>query len=295
MVDYDLHIHSCFSDGVFEPEEIFDIAKKNGLKGLAITDHDTINALPLCEQLSIKYSLNFIPGIELSTEYNNMEIHILGYYLDYNNKELTSILEGMRLDRINRIKKMLLKLNTLGYDISLSDICNEPGADLYGNAIGRPHVARALIKKGYFRNMSEVFNSLLGDGKPAFVDRFKLNTVEGINLIKKYNGIPVLAHAGLIKIGEKQLDDLIKIFSNNGLMGLEIYHSEHREYISYYLTKLANKYKLLVTGGSDFHSPGSPNSSSKEISIGYRGVPELEVNRMKSFINKLREEKNGTI
>lgn len=290
LIDYDLHIHSVYSDGVLEPEEIFKTAKQNGLKGLSITDHDTTKGLKLCEQLGIKYGLDFIPGIELSTEYNNMEIHVLGYCIDYNNEELTKILESIRIERISRMEKMLLKLKDLGYEISLMDIYNESEQDITGSSLGRPHLARALIRKGYFKNINEVFNTLLGDGKPAFVDRFKLNTIEGINLIKRFNGIPVLAHGGLIKVDEKQLENLVKEFSNHGLMGLEIYHSEHREFMAYYLTKLANKYKLLVSGGSDFHSPGSCNNSSKEISIGYRGVPSIEVSRMMSLIKKLREE-----
>lgn len=281
MIDYDMHIHSCFSDGVLEPEEILLRASNYGLKGLAVTDHDTINALKQCEQLSHKYALDFIPGIELSTEYNEMEIHILGYYIDYEDAELVSILNNIREERIKRIKKMIINLNKMGYEVSLEDVYDEVSQKLSGNAIGRPHLARALLNKGYFKTMNEVFNKLLGNGKPAYVERYKLEAIDGIKLIRRFNGIPVLAHPGLIKVNQKQLEEMVRVFTDNGLMGLEIYHTEHREFTSLFLSKLARKYKLNVTGGSDFHASSSLSGNSKEIFIGYRGVPAIEVARLK--------------
>lgn len=278
MIDYDMHIHTIASDGVLKPEEIFKIASEKGLKGLAITDHDTVEAIEDCLSLREKYDLDFIPGIELSTDYNGAEIHILGYYLDYTNKELLELLKSFQIERLLRIHKMLEKLNKLGYKITFEEIQLESEKTSENNSIGRPHLARALIKKGYFRNINDVFEKLLGNGKPGYVERFKYQTEEGIKTLRKFGGIPVFAHPGLTKLEYSKLDKLIKEFVSFGLQGIEVYHTDHTNETSYMLAKLANKYDLLVTGGSDYHAP----SANREFSIGSKGVMEIDINRLKS-------------
>lgn len=293
MIDYDLHIHSTYSDGVYTPEEIFKAAKEQKLKGLAITDHDTVNGLQEGEMLSQKYEIAFIPGIELSTEYDHREIHLLGYGFDYKNLELGKFLSTIRDERLMRVNKMIDRLRELGYELSFSDLNPSQTQMAEGEgannvqAIGRPHVARALIDKGYFKSMNEVFSQLLGDGKPAFVDRAKLNTIDGIKWIRQYGGVPVLAHPGLIHVTDQQLTRYMEAFVQNGLMGLEVYHSEHPEYKAYAMTKLARRYQLLVTGGSDFHAPGAHGRNASEHYIGYRGVPQMEADRLTSLIPDL--------
>lgn len=283
MIDYDLHIHTNASDGVLSPEEIFKIASEKGLKGLSVTDHDTVEAIGLCEKLSGLYNLDFIPGIELSTEYKELEIHMLGYYFDYKNIELLKLLNVFRAERLDRIHKMIKRVNELGFKIETEEVLENSSENSQSNSIGRPHLARSLIKKGYFKNMNDVFDKLLGDGKPGYVERFKYNTLEGIETIKKFGGVPVLAHPGLIKIEQSKLDKLISGFIDHGLLGIEVYHTDHTNETSYMLAKIANKYGLLITGGSDYHAP----SSSRELSIGSRGIMAHEIGKLKKAAFKI--------
>jgi 3',5'-nucleoside bisphosphate phosphatase len=279
MIDYDLHIHSTYSDGVLTPRELFENAKQFGLKGLAITDHDTVDAIPDCKQLllSDEFNLDFIPGIELSTEYLGQEIHILGYYIDSDNIELLKILNSFKTERYNRMIKMIARMVDLGYQINLEEVLETSGGGQY--SLGRPHIARTLINKGYFKNMSEVFDKLLSIGKPGYIERFKVSTVEGIQLIKNFNGIPVLAHPGLIKSNYFKLEDLIQELKNNGLMGIEVFHTDHTIETSLALTRIAGKYSLLTTGGSDFHAP----NSGRNTKIGSKGVTIHDVLKMKKI------------
>lgn len=274
MIDYDLHIHTTASDGVLSPEEVFQIAAETNLKGISITDHDTVEALGQCEELGRLYNIDFIPGIELSTEFKELEIHMLGYYLDFRNRELLELLSVFREERLNRALKMIKKVNSLGYDIDIDEIVDNTNDK---NSIGRPHLARALIKKGYFKNMNEVFDKLLGNGKPGFVERFKYDSIDAIKSICKFGGVPILAHPGLIKLEPSKLDLLIEEFVKNGLQGLEVYHTDHTIETSYILTKIANKHKLLVTGGSDYHAP----SSNRILAIGSKGVTVVDIERLK--------------
>jgi 3',5'-nucleoside bisphosphate phosphatase len=289
MIDYDLHIHTNSSDGVLKPEEIFKIASDIGLRGIAITDHDTVGAISLCEELSDKYNIDFIPGIELSSEYNESEIHLLGYYLDYRNPELLKLLNNFQVERLSRINKMIDKACGLGYKVTIEEIIGNQSdgdeAGIYINSIGRPHLARALINKGYFKNMNDAFDKFLGNGKPGYVERLKFQAEEGIKTIRRFGGIPVLAHPGLIKLSSSKLEILIQEFIDYGLMGIEVYHTDHTMETSYMLAKIANKYNLLITGGSDYHAP----STNRELSIGSKGVMNADIQKLKEaakLINK---------
>lgn len=277
MIDYDMHIHTVASDGVLTPEEVFEIAKQKGLKGLSITDHDTVKALEICESLAVTYNLDFIPGIELSTEYKGQEIHILGYYVDYENEEFKTILNNFQTERVDRIHKMLKRVNELGFKVTFEDIIEEAGNEALNSSFGRPHLARVLIKKGYFKSMNEVFDNLLGNGKPGCVERFKYDTLEGIKMIATFGGIPIIAHPGLLKMEYSKLELLIGSFVEVGLKGIEVYHTDHPEEISYMLTKIANKYRILKTGGSDYHGP----SPARQLSIGAKGVTQFDVEKLK--------------
>lgn len=242
---FDFHVHTDHSDGVFSPEKIVELAVEQNLNGIAITDHDTISAIQLAKNHSKRYN-NFvvIPGIEISSIYNNEEVHILGYFIDYNNKDLIKVTNELKLSRLSRGLKMINKINELGLELSIEDVKEQSG-DKY---IGRPHIARAMIKKGYISNIQEAFEKFLDRGKPAYVERYKITINETISLIHKSNGFAILAHPGLLK--DK---NIINYCIDSGIDGIECIHSKHDETIVEYLTQIANDNNLLITGGSDYH------------------------------------------
>ena len=278
LIDYDLHIHSNFSDGVLTPLEIFKRAIAKKLKGIAITDHDTVQAISSAIKLSHTYEIDFIPGIELSTSYNDLEVHILGYYIDHENTTLLKILNKLKDKRFERLIKMLEKINKLGYSITIEELLIIVGASSDLNSMGRPHLARALVSKGYFKNIQEVFIKLLSNGMPGYVERIKFKTRDGIELIKKFGGVPVIAHPGLIKMTKAKLENLIEDLTLSGLMGIEVYHTDQTTPTSSYLTKLAYKHDLLITGGSDFHA----ESAQRTLCIGSRGVLTYDILKLKA-------------
>lgn len=249
MIDYDLHIHTTASDGLFSPEGVLKTAANKGLRGIAVTDHDTIGALAECEHMAYRYNVDFITGIEISTDYMNYEIHILGYFIDYTDRLLLRFLDWMQQTREDRNRKMVELLQRQGYDICYEEIANMKKDN---KSIGRPHIARSLIEKGYFQNMSEVFNKLLGAGKTAYVSREKISIRKAADVISGAKGIPVVAHP-LIDNRFNDIESFIKICIESGIKGIEVFHSLHSKEQEHYLYNLADKYKLGITGGSDCH------------------------------------------
>jgi 3',5'-nucleoside bisphosphate phosphatase len=282
LVDYDLHIHSNFSDGILTPLEIIKKAVVKKLKGIAITDHDSVDAISSAIKLSYNYEIDFIPGIELSTSYYENEVHILGYYIDYENPELLKMLHKLKTERFERLIKMIKKINILGYDLTIEELLEilGPASDL--NSLGRPHLARALVYKGYFKNIQDVFIKLLSNGMPGYVERLKFKTQDGIALIKKFGGVPVIAHPGLIKTTTTRLENIIDDLVLNGLSGIEVYHTDQSIETSSYLTKLAYKNDLIITGGSDFHA----ESTQRTLYIGAKGVPAINVMKLKEIAGR---------
>ncbi|QXM06084.1 PHP domain-containing protein [Crassaminicella indica] len=241
----DMHVHTSASDGIFSPAEIVGWAKKLGLKGVAITDHDTVDGIKEAVKASEKYDdFLVIPGIEFSTLYNKVEIHILGYFIDYKHPDMIRITEKIKNYRSKRAALIINKLIKLDYDLNVSEV----KALSKEGAIGRPHIARLLVKKGYVSSVQEAFEKLLQKGKPAYVERFKLTVDEAIHIIKKSKGIPVLAHPGLIAAGV-DIEQIIQ----KGIKGIEVYHSKHSKVHNKIYLELAKKYNLFVTGGSDYH------------------------------------------
>lgn len=242
---FDLHVHTTHSDGTFTPKEIVDLARKIKLSGIAITDHDTTSGL----EIALKYSKSFndltiIPGIELSCVHENEEVHILGYYINYNDSNLINTTNKIKKSRVERGLKIIEKLNQLGLDININDVNKFTN----NNFVGRPHVARALISRGYVSNMEEAFEKYIKLGAPAYVERYKISIKETINLIKSIGGIPILAHPGLIKNKK-----ILKYCLNKGIKGLEAIHPKHSKEDVHYLIEFAKRNNLLITGGSDFH------------------------------------------
>lgn len=244
----DLHIHTTASDGRLSPESVLAEAIQAGLSHIAITDHDTVDGLLQLyeDEENIPSNIRVIPGIEFSTELPKNEIHILGYYIDIYNTQLRDQLKSLVANRHQRTKQMIIKLNQLGYAIDYLHVLQ---LAKQVTSIGRPHLAEALVQKGYFGTVSDAFNVLLDKSGPAYVPHYKMTPAQVIALIKAAGGIPVLAHPGLV--GD---DNIILDVINAGVLGLEVYHPTHNEIqIKTYLT-LANQYQLAITGGSDFHA-----------------------------------------
>lgn len=272
-----MHIHTTASDGLWEPEKIISTAKKLGLKGIAITDHDTIAALDICNTLTQKYDIRLIPGIELSTDNNEFEIHILGYFVDYKNVELLKFLSDMQQNRINRAASIVNKLKAMGLDINMNEVNNEAGCD--AKSIGRPHIARVLVKKGYFRDTGEVFKNLINSGKPAYVKKQNVSIQAAASIIKKAGGIPVFAHpftdTGLQR--GYDFECFINKIVQYGIMGIEVFHTMHSRDDEKYLMKIEKNFNLVVTGGSDFHG----TAHSEVPCLGLKGISEAEFLKLK--------------
>lgn len=247
----DLHVHTTASDGLLSPHDVVRRAVALGLSALAITDHDTLEGIPEALKAAEKEYVEVIPGVEFSSEYDNQEIHILGFYIDHNDARVTGLLAKLHESRFKRAEKMVERLNSLGYGLEWADVM----AHAADAAPGRPHVARALVSKGYFTNTTAVFDTLLGYKMPGYVERYKLTPQEAIAAIRKSGGIAAWAHPGLTG-NEKLLPDFIR----SGLQGLEVYHPDHNPSLTVYYRQLALENRLFICGGSDFHGPDAGHS-----------------------------------
>lgn len=240
----DLHTHSTFSDGRYTPTQLVEEAIAKGISVLSITDHDSWNGINEAFTAASGHNITIIPGVELGTQVNGESVHILAYHIDTNNKALQDKMDEMRHGREKRLYKILEKLDNLGYHIEVE------ACDPKNRAVGRPHVAKALVTKGYFNTVQEVFDALLRNGGPAYVPQPKLSPEEAVELIHNAGGIAVLAHPSELSDGE--LPE--KLIQTIPFDGIEVYHpssAEKNEFAKW--LKLAEKYGLLVGGGSDFH------------------------------------------
>jgi hypothetical protein len=263
----DLHVHTNESDGTSSPEKLVQQAIRAGLSGVAIVDHDTVNALPRAISAAQSSSLTIIPGIELTAQYENQEIHILGYFIDYLNAQLLEKLILVRQNRVERVKKIVFHLKELGVNLDPQVVF-----DIAGNAsVGRMHLARALLKEGLVSSTSEAFQKYIGDKSPAYVLGFKLTPREAFQLIKDAGGVPVLAHPYIIRN-----DNLITQFAKEGLIGLEVYYPEHSQSMINFYLGLAKELGLLVTGGSDFHGSAKPDVSLGKAKVPWELVQKLQ-------------------
>ncbi len=260
MIDdwIDLHVHTYYSDGMLSPEEVVTAAKKAGLKAVGIVDHDTVNGLDEAEKEGEKQNLIIVPGTELSSQYKGMDIHILGYYFDRDNKDIKDYLEKFQHERFIRAEKMVSNLNKIGVKISIDDVIDKAK----GENIGRPHIADVLLEKGYVETFQEAFYRYIGYGSDSYVEKFKITPHDAIRLISRANGLSFLAHPG-----PSISDNMIMEFAKAGLDGIEIVHPRHSESRTAHLQKLARKMDLLVCGGSDCHGRNG------EITIGQYTIP----------------------
>lgn len=251
LIKIDMHSHSLASDGRFTPIEAVEKAKANNVELYALTDHDTVSGLESAILRAKELNLNFIPGIELSTEYNGESIHVLGYFRDdsFKDPSLISFLDNIKERRIKRAYEIVDRLKS--YHNIIIDINKvlENGED----TIARPHIAKAIIDAGYDYTMDYIFNNFIGNGCPAYIPSSKVLTKEGIDLLKKYNCLVVLAHPILIKKND------FKEVSSLGFDGIEGIYYQNSEKQTNDLIEFADTNNLLITAGSDCH--GIPNDT----------------------------------
>lgn len=261
----DLHSHTNASDGTYNPTEIVDYAHKKQLSALSITDHDTIDALKIAKKHAKQYTeLEIISGIELSTHSDicTSDIHILGYYINENDTTLLEELKILINSREIRNNKMIEKLRQGGITITIEDVY----ATSDDGVITRAHFGKALMNLGYVKRMSQAFEKYIGNGCPYHVPREKVTQKMAIEMILANGGVPVLAHPVLYKLSLKELDKLLEELKSFGLLGIEGIYTTYRKHETQYIQKLAEKYNLLVTGGSDFHGDNKPGI---DLAIGF--------------------------
>lgn len=253
----DLHVHSHVSDGTLSPTEVVIHAKEKGLHAIALTDHDTVDGLDEAIEAGALYLVEVIAGIELSAEFTDMDLHFLGYCIDYKNKDFLSKLRPLRDSRQIRNANMLTKLNELGFKISISED---------SNVTTRAHFGKALYEEGYVSSIKEAFDLYLSPGKPGYLKRKTPTPRECIDLIHSAGGIAILAHPTLYGLDMAALEKLVGTLAGYGLDGIEAIYPLHTPEEEAYLTDISRKYNLIISGGSDFHGSNKPGL---EIATGY--------------------------
>jgi predicted metal-dependent phosphoesterase TrpH len=258
----DLHIHTTASDGRLTPEEVVQRSAELGLIYIAITDHDTVSGIERAMRACAAFpALTVIPGLEINTDTQTGEVHILGYCIDYNNKELKSSLSRLRRSRETRARKIVANLSELGIDISWDRVMELAG----GGSVGRPHIAQAMFEGGYIPSLQEAFIKYIGRHGPAYAERERLSPREAVKLVIMAGGLPALSHPEDIE----ELDVVLAELKDEGLIGSETYYNGYHRKTIDRLAKMAEKYGLIPTGGSDFHGLGS----SHETPLGGVDVP----------------------
>lgn len=282
----DLHTHTTASDGTLSPKELVELAKRCGLSGIAITDHDTIDGLEEGLATGKRTGIEVMTGVEISAEPEKGTLHILGYGIDHKNPKLNKVLGDLIKSRNNRNERIITKLKEQGIDINIGEVESVAG----GEVIGRPHFAKIMINKGYARNTKEVFDVYLGRGGKCYLDKERLTLQKSVELIKESGGVPVLAHPSTLGIkDESELRKALKKMRDIGIEGIEAYYSEHSTKQTSFLLAAAEDMGMLITGGSDFHGENKPNTAlgtgKKGLKIPYKCFQDLK--------NRLTNQRQG--
>lgn len=266
---FDLHLHSTASDGRLSPEDVVRTAAQLGLAVISITDHDSVDGIAAALKAAESYPpLRVVPGVECSTDVPRGEVHILGYFIDYTNPELVIKLAGFRNSRKVRAQKMIEKLAAMGISIQWNRVQDIAGA----GSVGRPHIAQAMMEKGYVPSLKEAFNQYIGREAPAYVEREKMTPEEVVRLITSAGGLAVLAHPAEVE----DLEHFIPRLQRVGLAGMEVYYNNYQASTIQHLASLAHKHALVATGGSDFHGM----DTATETPIGGVAIPRGCVERL---------------
>lgn len=289
MNEVDLHAHTTASDGMLAPAHLVGRAARLALKVLAITDHDTVDGISEGLTAAQAAGIEVIPGVEINTDVPGAEVHVLGYFVDHTHAELNAQLAVIREGRIGRARKMAEVLTEMGAPIRFERILEIAGE----GAVGRPHVAQALLEAGHVATYGEAFQKYIGRTSPAYVERMKFTPAEACALIRRAGGVPVLAHPvffdryGAIKAGF-DLDAMLPEMLAAGLAGMEVYYPGYDAITIEYLLGVARRYGLLVTGGTDFHG-----IRATEPDLGGIYVPMKVVRRLRAAWEQARAAAKG--
>ncbi len=272
----DLHIHTFYSDSTFSPEEVVACAKSSGLSAIAICDHDSVNGIDFCKKCAEPAGIEVVPGIELTVEKSDAEIHLLGYFIDWNADWFKKKLKEMQDSRKVRIHSMVEKLSEHGIKINAEDVFKSAGK----GSVGRLHLAREMLKTGKVKSFREIFDKYIGFLKSCYVSNVRFSPQEAIEFILKAGGVPVIAHPATM--GK---DDYIPELVGYGLKGIEVYHTDHKPAMVKHYEDMAKEHGLLMTGGSDCHGLGKGR-----VLIGTVRVPYDLVEKLKEESERIRRE-----
>lgn len=275
----DLHTHSTASDGLYPPAELLRLAYDAGLKTIGLVDHDTTDGVVEALAAGKALGVEVVPGVEVNTDLPNKrgEAHMLGYFVEYERADFQRKLQALRAARERRGERMVEQLRALGLDVTWERV-----RELAQGAVGRPHLARALIEKGYATSVSDAFDKYLAPGRPGYIPRFKLSPEDAVRLIASARGVPALAHpAGIPELEEQVLPPLVQA----GLQGLECYYGQYDEETVARLLALADHFRLVPTGGSDYHGP-----NMHPTPLGGRYVPESSLERLRQVAERNYEQ-----
>lgn len=279
QTEIDLHTHSTESDGTLSPDALVSLALQQGLAVIALTDHDTASGLMAARTAAKAQGIELVNGIELSTDYQGTEVHMLGYFIDETNPVFAKRLEHFRQGREERNRKMARKLQEEGFSVSYEKL-----KELYpGTVITRAHFARYLVEEGLVKDRNTVFGKYLGNGCRCYVPREKISPFDAIELIHTGGGLAYFAHPILCRMPSQRLDALVKNLKEHGLTGLEAVYSTYLPAEERQIKRLAEKYDLLCSGGSDFHGANKP-----DIQLG-RGRGNLHVPYL--YFEQMKEQK----
>lgn len=271
----DLHVHTTASDGNLTAQEVVALALGAGLDAIAITDHDSVDSVAPALAAARGTSLRVVPGVELSSSAGRLDAHVLGYFIDHTDAGLLEMLAGLRAARLVRARAMVEALRAAGYDITIEQVVALVDHD---GAVGRSHVARALVDSGQVDSVGAAFRDLIGRQGPFYVSKPLATPLQAVETIVAAGGVAVLAHPG-ISGTESLLDELVA----GGLAGLEVYHAEHTPEQRAHFERVAARLGLVATGGSDFHGPGSTSPA-----LGAGGAPKAAVTELEALAKRSR-------
>jgi predicted metal-dependent phosphoesterase TrpH len=239
----DLHSHTNYSDGFNSPRELIDKAKQKGIEILSITDHDNLAGIEEASEYGRQVGVEIIPGVEISSDIMDREIHILGYFVEPGNPEIERYLEFFRAERLKRADRIVRKLNTLGISLKLEDVLKISR----NSAVGRPHIAQAMVERGFINSYYEAFNKYIGNGCVAYEKKVHISPRSAFKIISDSGGLSFIAHPGIMP------EHILKELIESGVDGIEVIHPSHSQQLVKFYRGIANEYFLLESGGSDYH------------------------------------------